>query len=137
MQVNYAIRKEVEKHEQVLESNTVSCKIRKLSVPAQDVVGRYLEQRCRLLVHSLKRPDKHRLEQWIPGSAHPDHPLLADLIPETCWLSNLRSFLIQEEWSCCEQFAFTKSEFFCTVYRQGGKAAEIGCYEKWEFDAAS
>lgn len=76
-------------------------------------------------------------ERWIPGSAQSDHPLRIDLVPETCWLSNLQSLLTPDEWAACEQYAFRKSEYYCDVCRRGGEIGQVGCYETWNYDDAT
>ena len=63
--------------------------------------------------------------------------LTVELVPSSCWFSNLRSELSKDEWDALRLPLFEKAGYRCEVCGQRGgegKAHRVECHEVWEYD---
>ena len=60
--------------------------------------------------------------------------LTVELVPRTCWFSNLRSELSQDEWDRLRRLVYERSGNRCEVCGGKGKAHPVECHEVWEYD---
>ena len=57
--------------------------------------------------------------------------LTIELVPETCWNSNLRSVLPKKEWDVIRKEAYKNADNQCEIC---GNAGRLECHEIWEYD---
>lgn len=56
-----------------------------------------------------------------------------ELVPKTCWFSNLRKVLTQEEWDRVRKYTYGLSEdHSCMIC--GTKIGKLNAHEIWEYD---
>src|SRR5688500_99825 len=60
--------------------------------------------------------------------------LTVELVPRTCWFSNLRSELSKEEWDRLRRAIYERAENRCEVCGQRGATHHVECHEVWEYD---
>ena len=60
--------------------------------------------------------------------------LTIELVPETCWYSNLRSELSQRDWDILRKESYRKANYCCEVCGGKGSKHPVECHEIWEFD---
>jgi hypothetical protein len=60
--------------------------------------------------------------------------LTVELVPSTCWFSNLRSELSKDEWDRLRRSVYERGGSRCEICRQRGAAHPVECHEVWEYD---
>jgi hypothetical protein len=60
--------------------------------------------------------------------------LTVELVPRTCWFSNLRSELSREEWDRLRHAVYERAGSRCEVCGQRGAEHPVECHEVWEYD---
>ncbi len=60
--------------------------------------------------------------------------LTVELVPSTCWFSNLRSELSKEEWDRLRRPIFERAGRRCEVCGGRGTQHPVECHEVWEYD---
>ena len=60
--------------------------------------------------------------------------LTVELVPRTCWFSNLRSELSQDEWDRLRRTIYQRAGNHCEVCGGKGTAHPVECHEVWEYD---
>jgi predicted amidophosphoribosyltransferase len=60
--------------------------------------------------------------------------LTAELVPSTCWWSNLRSNTPRSQWAKCQAFVRTRSGDRCEVCGGRGPQWPVECHEVWGYD---
>jgi hypothetical protein len=60
--------------------------------------------------------------------------LTVELVPSTCWFSNLRSELSQQDWDRLRHATYERAGQRCEVCGQRGSAHPVECHEVWEYD---
>lgn len=64
--------------------------------------------------------------------------LTVELVPKTCWFSNIRTTLPRKEWDRLRKEQYAKADYKCEIC--GGTGLEQGvkhpveCHEIWEYD---
>ena len=58
--------------------------------------------------------------------------LCFELVPDSCWYSNLRSILPQEQWDAVRKKAYARAGGRCMIC--GAPAARLEAHERWEYD---
>ena len=61
-----------------------------------------------------------------------EYKLQFELIPDSCWYSNLRSILTPEQWNTVRFDAYRRAEGKCTVC--GRSVARLEAHERWSYD---
>jgi uncharacterized protein DUF5710 len=93
------------------------------------------------------RPGMHGLTRW---AARPDLPallpgedrtfgsgLFVDLVPSSCWFTNARSCISQQDWERVRRLVTSRAGHRCEVCRRGEDRATgrwLEAHERWEFD---
>jgi len=66
-----------------------------------------------------------------------DPRLSVELVPSTCWYSNVRTNVSRQQWELCKKFVRTRSGDRCEVCkgrgRQQGWGWNVECHEVWEY----
>lgn len=60
--------------------------------------------------------------------------LTIDLVPTTCWYSNVRSNVSPETWDSLQRQVFTAADFRCEICTRRGPAHPVECHEEWHYD---
>jgi hypothetical protein len=60
--------------------------------------------------------------------------LTIELVPETCWFSNVRSEVSPEEWDRIRKDVYEKAGHRCQVCGGVGPKHPVECHEIWEYD---
>jgi 5-methylcytosine-specific restriction endonuclease McrA len=62
--------------------------------------------------------------------------LTVELVPETCWYSNIRSEVSNEDWDRIRKPLFRKAGYRCEICGGRGKLHAVECHEVWHYDDA-
>jgi hypothetical protein len=60
--------------------------------------------------------------------------LSVELVPQTCWLSNVRSLMKRYEWQKLSQMAAEDAGHRCQVCDGRGRQHAVECHEMWLYD---
>jgi 5-methylcytosine-specific restriction endonuclease McrA len=60
--------------------------------------------------------------------------LTIELVPQTCWFSNVRSEVNDEDWEKLRKITFAKAEHLCEVCGGRGPKWPVECHEIWHYD---
>lgn len=60
--------------------------------------------------------------------------LEVELVPQTCWWSNVRSQVTKTQWETCKRFVRTRSRDRCEVCGGRGMKWPVECHEIWNYD---
>jgi hypothetical protein len=63
--------------------------------------------------------------------------LTIELVPSTCWFSNLRSELSAVEWKVLKTDVARNAKYLCEVCGGKGPSWPVECHEIWEYDDTS
>lgn len=63
-----------------------------------------------------------------------NYKLKIELVPKTCWFSNLRKELTQEEWDRVRKYTYDLSKDHCCMIC--GAKGRLSAHEIWEYDEA-
>jgi hypothetical protein len=64
-----------------------------------------------------------------------NHPLLTiELVPETCWFSNLRSELTPEQWRHVRYVCYRNANYRCEICGGTGPKWPVECHEIWHYN---
>ena len=58
-----------------------------------------------------------------------------ELVPESCWYSNLRSILSPAQWDVVRREAYARAGGKCMIC--GAKASRLEAHERWEYDESA
>ncbi len=64
----------------------------------------------------------------------PPTRLTVELVPSSCWFSNLRSELSSADWDRLRHATYEKAGRRCEICGQRGSAHPVECHEVWEYD---
>lgn len=67
------------------------------------------------------------------------HPLYTELVPKTCWLSNVRDHLTTKEWSEVKDWCYKRSQYRCEICGETGigqrsRKWNVEAHEVWHYD---
>lgn len=68
------------------------------------------------------------------NATHVEPRLTVELVPSTCWWSNLRSNMPADEWAKCKQFVRLRSGDRCELCGGRGPRWPVECHEVWGYD---
>ncbi len=77
--------------------------------------------------------------QWLPLSpesiddAAPPK-LTIELVPETCWYSNVRSEVTPKVWEILKRLTFQKANSRCEICGGKGSRHPVECHEIWDYN---
>lgn len=60
--------------------------------------------------------------------------LYVDLVPQTCWFSNIRSALSKSDWDLIRKKIYVESQHRCDICHGYGKQHPVEAHERWSFD---
>lgn len=60
--------------------------------------------------------------------------LTIELIPETCWYSNVRTNVPKSVWDRIRHLCYKKAKYRCEICGGKGNTHPVECHEKWEYD---
>ncbi len=60
--------------------------------------------------------------------------LTIELVPETCWFSNVRSEVSKKEWEHIRSIVASKAWNVCEICGGVGKQHPVECHEIWHYD---
>lgn len=60
--------------------------------------------------------------------------LTIELVPESCWFSNVRSNVSQEEWDRLRRATYRSAGYICEICGGRGHNHPVECHEKWFYD---
>jgi len=60
--------------------------------------------------------------------------LTVELVPSTCWWSNVRSNLEKSQWDKIRKVIYKRSNYKCDVCGGKGITYPVECHEIWEYD---
>ena len=60
--------------------------------------------------------------------------LTVELVPSTCWFSNVRDHVSKSTWDFLRQSTYKQANFRCEVCGGRGKKWPVECHEIWHYD---
>lgn len=60
--------------------------------------------------------------------------LTIELVPKSCWFSNLRSNLSKEQWDSIKKESFLKANYRCQICNGVGDKWPVECHEIWSYN---
>jgi len=63
--------------------------------------------------------------------------LTVELVPATCWWSNLRTLLPKREWDRIRHDIYAKAGNRCDICGGSGLRWPVECHERWRYDGAT
>ncbi len=69
-------------------------------------------------------------QQNTPSTAH----LTIELVPKTCWFSNVRWEVSKEEWEKLKKMTSQRGEYRCEICGSRGPQWPVECHEIWNYD---
>ena len=66
-----------------------------------------------------------------------DPKLIVELVPRTCFFSNLRSNLSKRDWDKLRHFTIQKAENRCEICGSTGRGSSLECHEIWHYNDES
>lgn len=60
--------------------------------------------------------------------------LEVELVPSTCWFSNLRSVLEPIQWNVVRRRCYRNAKYKCEICGGKGKKWPVECHEVWEYN---
>jgi len=70
-------------------------------------------------------------------ASRPDYDpsrLVVELVPRTCWWSNVRSNVSKADWETCKRFVRERSGDRCEICGGRGPRWPVECHEEWSYD---
>lgn len=63
--------------------------------------------------------------------------LSIELVPETCWMSNVRSCVSAADWDTLRRECYAKAEYVCEICGGRGPEHPVECHEVWSYTLKS
>jgi hypothetical protein len=63
--------------------------------------------------------------------------LSVELVPKTCWFSNVRDHVTKSEWDKLRKVSYEKANNVCEICGGRGEKHDVECHETWEYDDES
>lgn len=60
--------------------------------------------------------------------------LTIELVPKTCWFSNIRNHVSQKTWKEIQQYTFKKAGYVCEICEGKGNKHPVECHEIWNYN---
>ncbi len=73
-------------------------------------------------------------EQLLTLELHRSLKLQIELVPRTCFWSNVRSNIKASEWNKIRRYIYQRSNFICEICGGRGNRHPVECHEVWEYD---
>jgi hypothetical protein len=77
-----------------------------------------------------------RIESPSAKRQHParNNLLTIELVPETCWFSNVRSEVSDQDWKKIQKITFQNANYLCEICSGRGPQWPVECHEIWHYD---
>lgn len=87
---------------------------------------------------SILRFSSQKCTESMPTSSLPTpigrQQLTVELVPRTCWYSNVRSEVSPADWERCKRFVAERSGNRCEICGERGPRWPVECHEIWEYE---
>jgi len=60
--------------------------------------------------------------------------LSIELIPKSCWYSNVRSIVTKQQWDALRKMVAAEADYVCEICGGKGKKHPVECHEIWHYD---
>jgi 5-methylcytosine-specific restriction endonuclease McrA len=70
----------------------------------------------------------------VDRDSAPAPRLTIELVPSTCWYSNVRSEASQADWNVIRRAAYRAAGYRCEVCGRRGPQHPVECHESWHYD---
>ena len=60
--------------------------------------------------------------------------LFIELVPRTCWLSNVRNHVTKEQWDTIRKHTFRTARYVCQICGERGREWPVECHELFQYD---
>lgn len=78
---------------------------------------------------------EHQLPQASPQKLPYNSPKLTiELVPQTCWYSNVRSEVSAQIWELLKKRVYQKANYRCEICSGKGDRHPVECHEIWDYD---
>lgn len=57
-----------------------------------------------------------------------------ELVPSTCWFSNVRDHVSEKDWNIIKKYTFNKANYHCEICSGVGSKWPVECHEIWKYD---
>jgi hypothetical protein len=64
----------------------------------------------------------------------PDPRLTIELVPETAWMSNVRTAVKPSDWDLIRKASYSKAGYRCEICGGVGRTHPVECHEIWKYD---
>ncbi len=91
--------------------------------------GYFTDSEISLFVHRLKQ---YEIEYDHPIFSVPK--LTVELVPKTCWYSNVRSHVSKKTWDILRKSAYKNASYLCEICGGKGPKHPVECHECWHYD---
>lgn len=81
-----------------------------------------------------KKSDKKQPKKKIDYSYLYTAKLTIELVPQSCWLSNVRSAVTQKYWDIIRKKTYKNNGYKCEICNGIGSRHPVECHEIWEYD---
>jgi len=83
--------------------------------------------------------DQHldAFSKWLPITKQRETPyqlLTIELVPQTCWYSNVRSNISKQEWDKLRHYTYKQAGHRCKICGRVGRQHPVECHEIWHYD---
>ena len=83
--------------------------------------------------------DKKLIEKWLivdksTRRAREGKQLTIELVPSTCWFSNVRNHVSKDDWGVVKKHTFSKAGYRCEICGGVGPDHPVECHEIWNYD---
>jgi hypothetical protein len=80
-----------------------------------------------------------QFNQWLPhqNPSKPTHrkpTLTIELVPKSCWYSNIRSEVTPQSWELLKKRTFKAANYRCEICGGQGNRHPVECHEVWDYD---
>jgi hypothetical protein len=72
-----------------------------------------------------------------PANSGAGPRLFIELVPRTCWLSNVRNHVTEEQWNTIRKHTFRTARYVCQICGGKGDAWPVECHELFAYDDAT
>lgn len=92
------------------------------------------------------KPEKYQtLEDHLKFSSaekrllkeHSQFKLQIELVPSTCWWTNVRKFVTKKEWDIIRLPVYARANYYCEICGEQGTKHPVECHEIWSYDEAT
>ena len=105
-------------------------KVKTLTKPVKKTTPKLVDQTMRL-TNTLTTKEKKLIKQ------HASLKLQIELVPGSCWWTNVRSNLTQSQWDKIRKPVYANANFLCEICGERGTKHPVECHEVWIYNDKS